>query len=668
MPTRARWLPLTVAVAVGAVVALLAAAWSGAAAPLALGDPGPAVRWGLPVTRVVHDVAAAATIGLLLVAAFLVPEARDTHRRAAAAQAAAWSAGAWLVSAVVGLVLAFSDSSAILLTDGQLWPALWQTVWSLELTRLLLLEVLVLLALAPATALARTRGGLAWTFALALLALTPLSFAGHASGEQGHEQAMTGLLVHLVAVTCWVGGLIALVVLRRAIGPALTVTARRYSVVALCSFVAVAVSGTLFALVSVPSWSSLTSAYGVVLLTKVGVLGLLGWFGWSQRRQLLAGGLEQTGRFVRFSLLEVAVMAAGLGLGVALSRTPPPGGGPPTSTDPVLELTMFPRPTPYEPGVWLTAWEPFWLFLLAAVVAVGAYLAGAWRLHRRGDSWPLRQSVCWVLGWALLVYATSGAPGVYGRVMFSMHMVMHMSLMMAVPILLVLAAPLTLALRALPARRDRTLGPREVVLAIVHSRWSRVLANPVVAASVFFGSLVGFYWSDLFERSLTTHVGHVLMVVHFVLTGYLFVWSLIGTDPGPPKWPAPLRLLVLFATLAGHAFFALSIMSGSWLLAPGFFKALELSWVPDLLADQQLGGSIAWGVGEVPTLFLAMLVTRDWVRRDDRETRRSDRAADRDGDAELAAYNERLAAMAAGSGPQSQGHSGSHSHNQEVGR
>ena len=71
----------------------------------------------------------------------------------------------------------------------------------------------------------------------------------------------------------------------------------------------------------------------------------------------------------------------------------------------------------------------------------------------------------WVLGWGLFLLVTNGAPAVYGRVMFSMHMVEHMALMMAVPILLVPASAITLALRALPARRDRTLGPREVLLA-----------------------------------------------------------------------------------------------------------------------------------------------------------------------------------------------------------
>ena len=252
----------------------------------------------------------------------------------------------------------------------------------------------------------------------------------------------------------------------------------------------------------------------------------------------------------------------------------------------------------------------------------------------------------WVLGWGLFVYVTSGAPGVYGKVMFSIHMVEHIALMMAVPILLVPANGITLALRALPARRDGTLGPREVLLASAHSRWAAFIVNPVVAGVLFFGSLVGFYWSGLLPWALSTHVGHVFMVVHFTLTGYAFVWALAGTDPGPPKWPAPMRIIVLIATLAAHAFFGLSIFQGAWLLAPDFFKQIDVPWVEDLLTDQQLGGGIAWGIGELPTLVLMLMGAVDWMRRDEREAARSDRRADRDHDAELVAYNARLARMA----------------------
>jgi cytochrome c oxidase assembly factor CtaG len=280
-----------------------------------------------------------------------------------------------------------------------------------------------------------------------------------------------------------------------------------------------------------------------------------------------------------------------------------------------------------------------------AVLAVALYLAGVRRMRARGDSWPVLRTVGWVLGWAIFVWATCGAPGVYGRVLFSVHMLMHMTVSMVAPILMVLAAPITLALRTLTPRKDKTLGPRELLLGLVHSRFLAVLGNPVVAAFFFFTSLVVFYFSSLVELALRTHTGHVLMTTHFLLAGYLFAWVLVGIDPGPRRWPPSLRLIVLFVTISFHAFFGVAVTTGTALLAPTFYQSLSLPWTVDLLADQRAGGAVAWGVGELPTLVLALLVTLAWVRSDGAETKRLDRQADRDDDAALLAYNAHLAAL-----------------------
>ena len=244
-----------------------------------------------------------------------------------------------------------------------------------------------------------------------------------------------------------------------------------------------------------------------------------------------------------------------------------------------------------------------------------------------------------MLGWLLFVWATSGAPGIWGRVLFSVHMVMHMTVAMIVPLLLVLGAPVTLALRTLKARPDKTWGPREVLLQLVHSR---ALANPIVAAVLFSFSLALFYWTGLFELSLTTHTGHLLMLAHFLLTGYLFTWMLIGIDPGVPRWSPLLLLVILFATISILAFLGVALTGSETLFAPDFFAQLNLPWGPDPLADQQRAGEIVWGVGAAPALVLAVIVAVQWFRRDQAETRRNDPHADRD-DAEPNADSEHIA-------------------------
>jgi putative copper resistance protein D len=246
----------------------------------------------------------------------------------------------------------------------------------------------------------------------------------------------------------------------------------------------------------------------------------------------------------------------------------------------------------------------------------------------------------------VLIYASSGAPGIYGRVLFSAHMLGHMTMSMVVPPLLVLGAPVTLALRALRRRTDGSRGAREWLLEVVHSRLLSVLGHPLVASGLFAGSLIAFYYSPLFELSLRTHTGHVLMHLHFLLTGYLFASVLIGVDPGPRRPAYPLRLVLLLATMTFHAFFGVALVGGSALLAPDVLTALGRTWGRSPLADQQFGGAVAWGLGELPTVLLGLGVALAWARSDDRETRRRDRQADRDGDAELAAYNAHLARLA----------------------
>ena len=640
--------PPVAVLVVAALVALpLAGVVGEAASAPVIGDPGVVVRWGLLYARVVHDLAAAATVGLLIHAAYLVPETTRTHRRLAATRLAGIAAGVWALAAVADAVLVMADLVGIPLSDPAFGQQFASFAFSIETTRVSLLTAIAAVLVCLGATVARSRASMAWLSVIAVIGLLPLALAGHAAGAVDHATAVNALAVHLLGVAVWVGGLLALALLRPLLGRDLAATAERFSVLAGWCFAAVALSGLQIALIRVDGWSDLGTRYGGLLLVKTAALLLLGYAGWRHRRSLLprlrgesAGGLPV---FVRLVVGELAVMGVAVGTAVALARSAPPVPDTPVQdASPAFALTGYPVPPPLEASSWFTTWRTEWLWLTVALLAVGLYVAGVVRLRRRGDHWPAHRTAVWVLGWAVFVYATSGAPGVYGAVLFSAHMLMHMAVAMLVPLLLVPAAPILLALRALPSRPDKTWGPREVVLQVVHSRALKVLTNPVVAAALFFFSLAIFYFSPLFELALRTHTWHVLMMLHFLLTGYLFVWVLIGIDPGPKKWPPLMLLVVLFATMSFHAFFGVVMTGSSTVLAPGFFEAIHLPWMTDPLADQHEAGAIAWGIGEAPTLALTLLVGLAWVRSDRAETRRKDRQADRDGDAELVAYNAHL--------------------------
>jgi cytochrome c oxidase assembly factor CtaG len=233
--------------------------------------------------------------------------------------------------------------------------------------------------------------------------------------------------------------------------------------------------------------------------------------------------------------------------------------------------------------------------------------------------------------------------------MFSVHMGSHMLLSMVAPVLFVLGGPVTLALRALPAAgKDTPPGPREWLVAFVHSPVSRFLTHPVVALLLFVGSFYALYFSGLFDNALNYHWAHLAMNAHFLLAGYVFYWPVIGVDPAPRRIPYLGRLGMMFAAMPFHAFFGVILMSRQTVIGQAFYSQLHLPWVGDLLTDQRLGGGIAWASGELPVLLVLIALLVQWSRQDEREAKRNDRREAATGDEELNAYNAMLKNLAEG--------------------
>ena len=642
--------PLLATGVVALAACLVVIGVGGAAAPAAPGlqDPGAVVRWGLPIIRTVHDLSAALTVGLFFLAAVAIPD----RASAALARAPRWGVAAgitWVVSGLIGVVLGFADIAGTPLGSSGFFAQFQRFVWSVETLREGLISAFLAAIAVTVAAMWSSRRAVLWAGIVSVVAILPLALAGHGASTVEHETAVNGLAFHLVGTALWVGGLGALVLLRPVLGKWLPIVVERYSKVAAWSLLTVALSGVVSAAVRMSGLSDLATTYGAIILAKVVAIVVLGQLGLAQRTKVIARLRETPSSaplFARLIAVELVVMGAAIGIATALARTGNPSLERPAPASLAEGLTNYPEPAAPDATSWLTMWRWDWLWGTVAVVAILLYVGGVVRLMRRGDRWPVSRTIVWVVGWATFIWSVCGAPGVYGRVSFSWHMTSHMTIAMIVPILLVLAAPITLIARVESPRKDGTYGPREIVLGLVHSKYVAFWANPIVAGVNFVFGLIIFYYTPLFELALTTHTGHVLMVIHFLLAGYLFAMVLIGVDPGPRKWAPALRLVVLFATMSFHAFFGVAIQSSTSLLAPGFFSIIHIPWIPDPLLDQQQGGAIAWGIGDVPSLLLAMLLVLSWVRSDDAEARRHDRQADRDHDADLTAYNARLASIA----------------------
>lgn len=616
---------------------------------------GDLVEYGLPVARVVHDTMAALTIGLLVVAAFALPAQKKDHGAMSSVQhrASRWAAATgavWFLAAVVTVVFTGANTLGVPLTSAVFARNFMLFAFQVEIGQALVVSAVAILIATVVAAFATRVTTLAVSTVAGLFALLPLALSGHAAGSLEHANAVNSLAVHLVAVCVWAGGLVAVLVLRTRMKGATGRVVSRYSTLAGWAFAAVAFSGIVNASLRLTGPLDLfTTTYGWLIAVKAAILVLLGLAGVVQRRRIVPGLLRaplDRRLFVRFALAEIVFMAIAIGVSVAVSRSQPPiPQTPETGEDTRSGLIGFPYPPAQTVQTYLTQWHIDWVWLALAVVGAGWYLLAVRKLRKRGDKWPIGRTIAWVLGCALFIWTTSAGPAVYGMIHFSSHMLQHMLLMMFVPLPLVLGGPVLLALRTLPVRNDGSRGAREWLMLFTHSRYMQFLAKPAVAGVIFAGSLVVFYFTPAYQYAMQSHEWHVAMVVHFVFSGYLFFWVFIGVDPGPKRPQYPILIIALLATLAFHAFFGVAVMTSESVFAVDWFHALGQTNDAALLADQHTGGGIAWGASELPMVFVALLVVRNWVKSDTRDAKRLDRKAERDGDADLKAYNERLAAM-----------------------
>lgn len=648
--TRAAALLVPGLLALTVVVALVGILATGAASPNALVPASPLVTWGIPVVRALHHLGLLLAVGAGGVAVLLLPgpgrgKERDlSGTRRGAVRLAAAGAALWSLAALAQIPLGGLEATGA--AGGDLWGiALSGDLGRLQLTVAILAALSALIG-----SLARSTTAACWALALAGVGVGALGLAGHAGASLDHTNAVNAMALHLVAVSVWAGGLLAIALLAPRLPRAqLTTVIRRFSPWALASVIVLAASGVISAAIRLAGPADLLgTAYGRVVLIKGLALVALAVLGAAQRARL-----GDTIRFRHLALTEGLIMAGVIGASIALGRTAPPV---PQEIPAVGDLTVLslvgylPPEQALSPATLFTVVEPDWVALLLAAAMAAVYVVGVVRLRRRGDAWPWLRTVLWLLGCLAFAWVMSGGAAAWGRFRFDAHMVQHMAMMMIVPPLWVLGAPVTLLSRAVAPRSDGSRGVREWVLAALHSGYARVVSSPPLAGALFAGSLVVFYFTPLFELAMENHLGHVLMTVHFLATGYLFAWVLIGIDPATKPINPVLKLITLLVTLAFHAFFGVALVSATWLIAEDWYRELGMYSAEQLLLIQQRGGSIMWAVSEIPTVLYAILMVVMWMRSEDRRARQYDRKADRDGDAELQAYNAYLAGLRPGAG------------------
>ena len=498
---------------------------------------------------------------------------------------------------------------------------------------------------------AKKIGAIYFALAVTMLALLIPLFQSHAASAGNHGLAIGALIFHVGAVSLWVGGVLGLIL----ISPrARELSISRFSALALWAAIIVGVSGALSAWTRLNFWSGWHSRYGLLILIKVVLFAFLVGIG-ARHRRTIASQIEGGRQTFRLLLNEGLVMVAATAIGGWLSTSVPPTSPAAlvADRDPSIAITGIAMPPAPTFGRILSAYSPDGTMLGFLLLITALYIYGVVVLSRRGDKWPVGRTIAFAISVSLVDFATSGGIGVYAHFAFSYHMLGHMILGMIAPIGFVLSAPITLALRTLPqGRTPEERGIRGTLISVIHSKYSVIITNPIVALALFDGSLFVLYMTPLFGKLMQSHSGHFAMDIHFLLAGYLFFYVIVGIDPNPRKIPHIVRIIVLFAAMSIHAFFSIALLSTSSLLDGGYFGSLHRLWNTNLLSDQHTGAALGWMMGEIPILLALVATFIQWIRVDTREARRIDRAADRAAamgeEDELARYNKYLANLAKG--------------------
>jgi putative copper export protein len=205
---------------------------------------------------------------------------------------------------------------------------MWSVMTQVDLGRVFMWQSIGVLAVGV-LAQAIVSRATAWVvFAIASAACLAPAFLGHGGLTGGHAAATISLAIHLVAISAWLGGLVALVCLLVATPNAAASVLPRFSAVALGAAIVAAESGLLNSSIRLTQPALfLTTWYGALVIAKVILIGWLAYFGMQQRRrvipQLDAEGSISTKGLARYAASEFLIMGFAVGVAVSMSRIGP---------------------------------------------------------------------------------------------------------------------------------------------------------------------------------------------------------------------------------------------------------------------------------------------------------------------------------------------------------
>ncbi|MGW1345801.1 copper resistance D family protein [Kribbella sp. NPDC002412] len=236
------------------------------------------------------------------------------------------AAGVWAVASIGGLI---TSAAVILGIPLSHLPDHASAAGELDQVRALAVTVVLTAILAVILSGCRTTRGARFALLLTALALIPPLLTGHGAIERTSFWSLlatSSLVVHVFAATAWIGGLGGVLRYARE-----RTAVERFSRLALICAITMGITGLLTAEIHLggreDGWALLTqwvtTGYGALVFAKAIAFAILVTVGWWHRRTTLPDlATGNPTAFRRLALVELLIMAATVGLAVALSRTP----------------------------------------------------------------------------------------------------------------------------------------------------------------------------------------------------------------------------------------------------------------------------------------------------------------------------------------------------------
>lgn len=245
---------------------------------------------------------------------------------------------------------------------------------------------------------------------------------------------------------------------------------------------------------------------------------------------------------------------------------------------------------------------------LAILLTAAIYLRG-WLAVRRTrpaqfDETPL---ACFLSGLALLWLAIASPLDGFADTLLSAHMVEHLLLMSAIPMLLLAGLPLVPLLRGLPRPVLRYIaGPLLRARALHHL--ARTLVHPAVAWLLMNVGYLAWHIPSAYDLALENETLHRTEHLYFLLSSMLFWWVILRPWPArrkPNDWGVLVYLAladIVMTMLSGFLTFCDRPVYPYYVAHPNPFGL-------PILEDQVLGAVVMWVLGSFAYLVPAMIIT-----------------------------------------------------------